>query len=650
MKKPKYTKGLLISGILFVVLISHLPVIYTLFYHDLTGVPTSEKGNINLAGNLSQQHTILDGQWEFYWNRLIVTKPKQATAPDFFIQVPDYWSRYKINGNYLPAGGFASYRLMLKGLNASRPVTVYLPDFGSAYRVFLDGKLTAESGTISENMAEVFTTTKANLYPVTLSAGQEHEIVIEVSTTRFSGLYMAPVLKDYIAAVQENSERNNLRLILFGMVLFSFFILLVAYILSFRGNTHSVWLPVMGFCVMLRIMLTTEFYSFWQDTAFFHLSYELTNPLMFLISFAFKYLLIFLIEELLGIAFSKKEKLGFLIYYAALFLLYLFIPRGIYNRHLTILLPVCAFAIEIYAFFKVYHNRQQMKKHELLVYWGTVLAITGLIVDCYYINGNIYLNLSLALLVTFSVYLMILSLISSMQAADVYRDFAVSSARLSQARAQIAMQAEYYDALSAQMNEVRAIRHDLHHFVGTIRRLSEEGQYEELDRLLNEYGEKTTSSPLPVFCENIVANSILGYYFLRFREHEIPFNCTCHISKQLLVNNSDLCVVLGNALENAMEACGKLEHREKRYVSAETRSINGKLLIKIENSYNGLLNQRGGRYISTKGSEHHGIGLQNIKKVVNSYGGFVKMEHSQTTFTLMVVFPNSPPSASSEPL
>ncbi|HEX3039048.1 MAG TPA: ATP-binding protein [Caproiciproducens sp.] len=651
MKRLKGTESLLILGMLFVIVISHLPVVYTLFYHDLTGIPAAEDGSVSLCGISPGRSIVLDGKWKFYWNRLIVTEPEQNSAPDFLIRVPDYWSRYKLNGSYLPAGGFASYRLTLEGLEAVRPVTVYLPDFGSAYRVFLDGKLTAESGTMSAAASEIFTTTGVKLYPQTLSAGLEHEVVIEAATTRFSGLYMAPVLRDYDSAIQEDGSRNSLRLILFGTALFSFFVLIAGYILSFRTNRHSLWLPAMGLFVLLRIMITTEFYSFWQDTVFFHLSYEATNPLMFFLSFAFKYLLIFLIEELLGIAFSRKEKLGLLIYYVVLYLLYFFIPRGFYNRYLSILLPVCAFVVEVYAFFKVYHNRRRMKKYGLLVYWGAVLAITGLIIDCYYINGNIYPNLSLSLLLLFSGYLMILSLVSTIQAADVYRDFAVSSARLAQARAQIAMQTEYYDVLSAQMNEVRSVRHDVRHFIGVLKRLSDEGKYEELNRFLSEYAEKAVPSPLPVFCENVVANSILGYYFLRFKECGIPFHCACYIPKQLSVSDSDLCVVLGNALENAMEACGKLENPEARFVSAEARTVNGQLLIKIANAYNGLLNQRDGHYISTKSGGLHGIGLQSIKKVVGAYKGFVKMEHSQTVFTLMAAFPDplaeAPPAGAS---
>jgi hypothetical protein len=639
MKRPGRTELLLILGMLFALAVSHLPVVYTHFYHSLTDVPAAENGSVPLSNVPDSKRIVLDGEWEFYWNRLLVTNPQQKSAPDFLIQVPDYWSKYKLSGDYLPSDGYASYRLRLEGLQASWPVTIYLPDFGSAYRVFIDGMLTAESGVVSEKPAEVFTTTKVNLSPVTLTADREHEVVIEVATARFAGLYMAPVMSVYENAVHSSSVRNNLRFLLYGTALFSFFVLIVGYILSFRTVRRSVWLPVIGLLVLLRIILTTEFYGFWQNTVFFGLSYEGGNPLMFLLSFAFKYLLIFLIQELLGIAFSRKEKLGLLLYYTVLYLLYLFIPHGFYNRNLTILLPICAFLMEIYAFFKIYLHRQELKKYVMLVYWGAVLAITGLIIDCYYINGNVYFNLSLALLVLFTGYLMILSLVASIQAANISRDFAVSSAHLALAREQIAMQTEYYNALSAQINEVHAIRHDFRHFVSVLGRLSDEGRYEQLSRFLSEYAGKADTELLPVFCENVVANSILGFYSLRLKEQGITFHCACRIPKELSVSDSDLCVVLGNALENAMEACKKLENTKERSVSLEAMTVNGQLLIKVTNDYGGTVNQADGRYLTTKEKPYHGIGLQNIRKVVGACGGYTKTEHSETVFTLMAAFP-----------
>lgn len=640
MNESKHLRAYLILGLIFVILFTHLPVVYTLFYHNLTGAPTAAGGNIDVKQFSSAGTIVLDGKWEFYWDRLIVTEPQQGQIPDFLIKVPDYWSRYKINGSWLSAGGFGSYRLMLQGLDYSHPVTIFMPDFSGAYRVFIDGVPTSESGIVSKDDKSVFTVPKAKLYPVTLDAGKAHEVVIEVASTRFSGLYMAPVLKDYDRAVQEDSGRAGIRLILFGTVLFSFLALIVLYILFFRRKIRSAWLPSIGFFALLRIMLTTEFYSFWQRTVFFNLSYETANELMFFVTFALKFLLIYLIQEQFGIAFSRKEKLVFFLYYISIYLMYLFIPHGIYNRHLTIVLPVSTFALEFYSFFKVYFGRHHLKKYGILIYCGIVLAVSGLIIDCYYINGNIYTNMSLALLISFSLYLLIVSLVYALRIADVHNDYAVSASSLAMARSQIIMQKEYYDALSGQINEIRGIKHDIRFFLGVIRRLSEEGRYNELNQFLSEYTEKTETDPLPVFCENIVANSILGYYSLKAKEGGIPFRSSCSIKRQLSVSDSDLCVVLGNALENAVEACGKLGNSEARFIAAEARIINGQLLLKIQNSYNGSLDLRDGDYLSTKTGKFHGIGLQNIKKVVEACGGFVKTEHNGKVFTLMAAFPN----------
>ena len=641
MTESKHIKAWLLAGLLFVLLGSHLPVLYTQFYHKLTGAPTAEGSIMEAAVTSAAKDIILDGDWAFYWNRLIADEPKQTGSPDFLIRVPDYWSKYKIGGAYLPESGCASYQLTLKGLEASQPITVCLPDFGSAYRIFIDGQLASESGVVSKESANVFTTTKAKLYPVTLSDAPEHRVVIETATTRFSGLYMAPVLKTYDRAVQAVNSRNNVRLILFGMALFSFFVLIVTYTLFLRENRRSFWLPVMGIFVLLRIMLTTEFFGLWQTTVFWGLSYEATNPLMFLVSFIFKYLLIYLLEELMGIVFSRKEKLGFLSYYAALFLVYLLMPHDFYNRYFSVLLPVAAFAIEMYAFMKVWRSRLELRKYGLLIYWGTALAILGLIIDCYYINGNSYLNLSLVLLTLFTVYMMILGLVSVLKTTEVYKELAVSASQLALAKKQIDRQMDYYDALSTQINEVRAVRHDMHHFAGVMMRLLGEGRYEELGHFLSEYADMSETEPLPVFCENVVANSIIGYYALQAKACGISFHCVCAIPKRISVNDSALCVVLGNALENAVEACEKLDVPNERRIAMEARTANGQLLIKIENAYNGFVKQKDGRYLSSKDSCSHGQGLRSIQTVVAACGGFLKIEPNGTLFTLMAAFPNA---------
>jgi len=641
-KNNKHRKGFLICGLILTVILIYLPVGATHFYHNITGATEAENGNMDLSAvDPSDGKTFLDGQWEFYWNRFIISKPEQFSKPDLMMKVPDEWSHYKINGENLPAGGFSSYKLTLTSLSYDKAVTLFIPDFGGAYRVFIDGQLTAESGIISQDSSKIFTVPKANLYPVTLSKAITHEVVIEVATTRFSGLYMIPILGDYHQIVSKNIFRNDIRFILFGIALFSFISLIAMYMLSVKRKMHSFWMPIMILFILIRIMLTTEFYSFWQPILFFNLSYESTNELMYLTTFVLKYLMIFLVHEQCGITFNKKEKIGFLIFYSLLYLIYLFTPQDIYNHYLSVYVPMLTFTLDIYLFVKIYRGREKLIKFGMAVFWGAILVIIGLAIDSFYINGKIYMNMSLTMLFLFTVFSMIISCVYAMRSADLYDDFTKSSSRLELANSQIAMQKEYYDALSGQMNEIREVKHDINHFIGVMSQLTEEGNLDRLRVFLSEYCEKAKMARLPVFCEHTIANSIIGYYYLRAKEYGISFESQSDICGQTSMSDSDLCIVLGNALENAIYACRQMDPLETRFVSIESRKMKGQRLIKVTNSYNGCLEINNGRYISSKGGNLHGLGIRNIEKVVEVYGGFVKIEHNEKVFTLMTAVPEN---------
>lgn len=637
MVKNKYHKEFLFIGLFLTLFFIGAPVIYTHYYHRITGTTNAVNARIDLSAiHLGNGKTYLDGQWEFFWNNLIMSKPKSQRKPDLTIKVPNDWTQYKINGKSLPAGGFGSYRLQFYGLAYDKKVTIYIPHFGEAYRVYIDGQLTAESGRISENIGKIFTTPKVQLYPLKLSSATSHEVVIEVATTRFSGLYMTPVLCDYQKIMDANSKNNAVRFILFGIALSSLFSLIVMYITSVRRKMNSFWMPVMILFILIRIMLTTEFYSFWQPILFFHLSYETINELMYFATFVLKYLLIYLVQEQCGINFHKNEKTGFFIFYIILYLIYLFTPSDLYNHYLSIWIPLLTFVLDVYLFVKIYTGWDKMIKYGMIVFWGADLIIIGLAVESLYINGKIFIDMSLAMMIFFMIFSVIMCWVYAMRLGDLYDDFTISSSRLELANKQIDMQKQYFNTLSGQMNEIRVIKHDINHFTGTMSRLAEQGQFDRLRMFLNEYCEKTKLDQLPIFCENTIANSIIGYYYLRAKEQGISFKSQCKIGEYIQMSDSDLCIVLGNALDNAVYACTKMEQRKDSYISIEAAKMNGQQLIMISNTYNGQLRISNGQYISLKGESSHGYGMQNIKKVVETYGGFMKIEHDQEIFTVMV--------------
>lgn len=639
--EKKSGRGILLCLVLAVI-IMNLPAVYTFFYHQLTGAPEASRGRIDLSGeNLADGRIYLDGQWEFYWNQFIVSERSQTSDPDFTISVPDSWSNYEIDGKELPAAGFASYKLAVENLFYDREIALYLPDFGGAYRVYIDGRLAADSGKLSKERDEIFTIPKPDLYPLMLSSSKSHEVVIEVATTRFSGLYMTPVLDDYHITIRNNNNRNTAELIMFGIAIFSFLALIAMYTALIRRRILSFWLPVMLFSIILRIMLTSEFYSFWQPVFFFNTPYESTNELMYFTTFLLKYLLIYLVQEQCGITFNRSEKVGFFIYYAVLYFVYLSAPQSFYNDYLSVIVPMLTYVLEFYLVIKIYRGRQTMKRFGLVVFWGAMFVVIGLTIDSYYLNGKIYMDMALTLLTCLTIFTLIMSWMYAMRLGDFYDDFAISSSRLEMANNQIEMQKEYYEALSGQMNEIREMKHDVRHFVGAASRLAEEGRFDDLRSFLNEYSQKTEMDQLPVFCENVVANSIIGYYYLRAKESGIQYESKCRIDPTVAMSDNDLCILLGNALENAIDACRKMKKTENRMISMEAGRKNGQFLLKLKNTHRDKVEIRDGRYISSKEEKSHGLGIKNMEKVVESYGGFIKIEHDEKEFTLMAAIPEN---------
>jgi len=647
MVKSRKRELLLILGLVLAVLLMNVPVIYTLFYHDITGKPAAVDGIMDVsASNQADGKIYLDGQWEFYWHKFIVSEPEHFTGnekpsePDMFLEVPGSWSESKIDGKGLPASGYASYQLTLTGLARDKAISLYIPDFGSAYRVYVDGTLASGSGTVSKEIDRIFTVPEADIYPVILSGATSHVIVIEVATTRFSGLYMTPVLSDYHKTISDNNFRNVLRYILFGVAIFSFLNLISMYAMSVRRKLHSFWMPVMFLFILLRIMLTTEFFSIWQPLIFLNMSYESTNELMYLMTFALKYLLIYLVQEQCGIKFERKERVGFLVYYIILYLVYFFAPQNINNLYLAVIIPMLTYVLDIYLFIKIYRGIETIKRLGMLVFWGAILVIAGLTLDSYYINGKIYLNMSLTLLLFFTLFSFIMSWVYSKRMGDLYDDFTQSSSQLELANNQITMQKEYYESLSTQMNQIREIKHDIHHFVEVMHRLADAGSIDQLRSFLDEYSEKTKMDQLPVFCENVVANSIIGYNYLKAGRYGIPFTSRCSIGREFAMSDSDLCILLGNALENAIDACSKMENTDQKFVSVDAETIKGQWLLKVRNSHEGILVIEDGRYVSSKGGKSHGLGIPNIKRVVEQYEGVVRIDHTENEFTLMAAIPD----------
>ncbi|MCU0081434.1 ATP-binding protein [Extibacter muris] len=129
------------------------------------------------------------------------------------------------------------------------------------------------------------------------------------------------------------------------------------------------------------------------------------------------------------------------------------------------------------------------------------------------------------------------------------------------------------------------------------------------------------------YCDNPVINVIVSYYAELSRENGISFSPSIQLDRDLPFSDTDTCIVLGNLLENAVEACQR-QAQEGRYIRLKLHAVNDcTLVIIVENSYNGMVRRRDNAFYLQRPEAGKGSGLasspfsmscQNITGYLNS--------------------------------
>ena len=194
---------------------------------------------------------------------------------------------------------------------------------------------------------------------------------------------------------------------------------------------------------------------------------------------------------------------------------------------------------------------------------------------------------------------------------------------------------QQYKNMMSTLEQTRIIRHDLSHHFRMISEYCNARQYEKIMDYLEELNFKNVMEELKVYCKNDTANVILSYYAWLSETEDIDYRCEADLPERVFCNEMDLSVLLGNTLENAVEACRKTD--EERSLTVKLRFEKKKLIFDIRNSFDGRLQEKDGQLQSTKGQGQHGYGMTSIQRVVDKYNGYLRYYVEDKTFILQVV-------------
>lgn len=209
------------------------------------------------------------------------------------------------------------------------------------------------------------------------------------------------------------------------------------------------------------------------------------------------------------------------------------------------------------------------------------------------------------------------------------------NAKLQQENQFLSMQQQRYENLRTAIGEARQARHDMRHQFNQISALAEAGDLENLKSYLAK-----TVSRIPnldmCFCENRAADSVVGYYCAMAKRDEIPFRAKLDLPETLPVDEIDMCLVLSNLLENALEASLRTAPGRRHIELTACVHADRILLIEVENAFDGEVNEKNGVFRSSKRMEN-GIGIQSVTRIAEKTGGTSTFTHQNGTFTAKVM-------------
>ena len=230
---------------------------------------------------------------------------------------------------------------------------------------------------------------------------------------------------------------------------------------------------------------------------------------------------------------------------------------------------------------------------------------------------------------------------SVMYIVFIFRFSAEESARsqLEQTRNNLKLQVgqavREIEALRTSQQQTRAYRHDLRHHLQYISACIENGRGEQAQEYIQSICSEIEASKVTTYCENEAANLIFSSFAGRAESCGVPLNIQAHIPQLISVAETDLCVLLSNALENALRACRRMKAENvPAYIEVTAREKNGHLFLQFVNPCpEGIQFENG---LPVTHAEGHGIGVRSICAIVEKYKGLSDFSVQDGRFILRV--------------
>jgi len=339
-----------------------------------------------------------------------------------------------------------------------------------------------------------------------------------------------------------------------------------------------------------------------------------------LIAWCFQHLEYAIVNEAMGLGFWKNGRINYLWAY--------------------ILISIVTCALVFFLMYKIFHKFMKVtdidKKSKGFT-WFYVLFFLILLCITFYcqkiFNAFIKTDIYNAY---FAVFVDSLTCVIVLVSQFMIYSLNLSNIQKKEAQLLLAEREKQYEQNREAITIINKKSHDLKHQILALKGMSSDKQDEAL---------KDVYSSISIYDSSFhTGNDVLDTIFTQKKlvaeKKHISITSIIDGTALNFIDKLDLYVLFGNALDNAIEACEKLENREERIISVNIKNVKGFASIQVENNFDGVINAVGDSLSTSKNDKvYHGYGYQSILDIVHKYKGQVVYQVQDQVFILQILIP-----------
>ncbi len=590
--------------------------------------------------------SFLINDWEFYPDVLLTPD----TYPGDYMVYTDIGERTRFDGlgTRTNPHGCGSYALHIYLPADAKTYALELPEIYSAYHLYINGKPAASVG--NPDSASYVPATQSKI--VTFEVAGQVDILLAVSDYShfYSGLVYPPAFGTFLEVESLHHIRLAFTLIASTVgLLFSLFyvyfglrmkqrapllfaaLCLLMFLTPLFPIIHCLWeFPLFPWyalellCIYLMMFLIIRLHNRLCDTGYYCCRISTVISAVFcLLAGCYGFFSAYLTVPVMQL-FSRC-----LFVYKLAFAAYLLITAGTSIKKLNNASKPLFFAAIAYAAVFVWDRI--LPAYEPILFgwfmdWGSLMIVCAIGYTLWRDLTNAYIN--------------------KLAFEEENHQF----------KKQLAMQEVYHRELNEQLEDRRKMTHDFRQHLYTISGFVEQlhnstatdAHFQELQNYLNTLTTHTATQSNMItgaFSQNTAVDVLFQYYYFCAKEHDIHMDIRFCMPQKQILSDVELCTVLGNLLENAVDACKRIsvikESDSEKYITINSHETDGQWFILVENTYDGIVLRKNNRFLSRKDthSKRFGIGLESIKDIIEKHDGSLDIYPKANIFRVGITLP-----------